>query len=304
MIQERHRGSQWAVFYEIHDSTGAGQRGSCDAMAFNLWPSQGFEIHGFEIKVSRSDFQNEIRNPDKSERFKRFCDRWWLVGSSRSIVKGDLPEGWGFMWARSGKLVVSKGAPKLEPEPIPIGMRAAILRRAAEGNTPAAVQQKWREIGVEQGKHQAEQKIIRLQRSLDHAQGMISTFQEATGIEMSTYKHDGPKIGKAVAAVLKLHSSGYQGLGQLAYQAQKTLKQARHALEQVDQLQEVAAEILAAAPADQASTLTQCIGGHCRHYRVEGVGASCELNGEKVMGESSPCTFAVYLQEQKNLTPA
>ena len=54
-------------------------------------------IHGFEVKVSRSDWLTELRDPEKAEAWARYCHYFWLVAADRSIVRDDLPDGWGLL---------------------------------------------------------------------------------------------------------------------------------------------------------------------------------------------------------------
>lgn len=69
-----------------------------DFIAVDSWPVSDFALHGHEIKVSRGDWLAELRQPDKSEAFKRYMDYWWLVVPDRDIVKpGELPAGWGLL---------------------------------------------------------------------------------------------------------------------------------------------------------------------------------------------------------------
>lgn len=89
-------------------------------------------IHGHEVKVSRSDWLSELRDPTKSERIKRFCDFWWLVVPDASIVKpGELPEGWGLMVQSGRVLRAKKRAPKLTPEPLTLDFVAGLTAAAA-----------------------------------------------------------------------------------------------------------------------------------------------------------------------------
>lgn len=92
-------------------------------------------IHGHEVKVSRSDWLTELRDLEKSERIKRFCNFWWLVVSDASIVKdGELPEGWGLLVKSGNKLRAKVKAPALVPEPLTLdfvaGLTAAAQRTA------------------------------------------------------------------------------------------------------------------------------------------------------------------------------
>jgi hypothetical protein len=127
-------GDRWAFATHVRCSAGFGQGGlirTADAVAMDLWPSTGLEIHGHEVKVSRSDWLAELKQPTKCEPVRRYCDRWWLVVADRSIVKaGELPDGWGLMAVSGERVRVLVKAPKLKPEPIGRDFIAPLLRAA------------------------------------------------------------------------------------------------------------------------------------------------------------------------------
>ena len=105
---------------------------TADALAIDLWPSSGNVVHGFEVKVSRADWLAELRDPSKAEAFRRFCHHWWLVVPDASIVRDDLPEGWGLLVAgKNGRLRAKVSAPRLTPEPMPAGLVASLARAVA-----------------------------------------------------------------------------------------------------------------------------------------------------------------------------
>lgn len=56
-------------------------------------------VHGFEIKVSRSDWLREYRTAGtKSAPWRTYCNYFWLVVPDTRIVKPEeLPEGWGLL---------------------------------------------------------------------------------------------------------------------------------------------------------------------------------------------------------------
>ena len=61
---KKGRRHQWIFLTNVRDTTGrpkGSRRRYADAVAMNLWPSKGLALHGFEIKVSRSDFLTELR---------------------------------------------------------------------------------------------------------------------------------------------------------------------------------------------------------------------------------------------------
>jgi hypothetical protein len=132
-LRARHAGDEWAYFEEVPDGTGSASRRRADGLAMNMWPSRGLELHGFEIKVDRTDWKNEASNPEKAEALGRFCDRWWLVIDDLKIIQDiDVPGPWGVLLLEGGKLKTHREASKLEPQPITKSMVASILRRASE----------------------------------------------------------------------------------------------------------------------------------------------------------------------------
>lgn len=120
---------RYAIAEHVQSSAGFDARRVCDFMALDLWPSKGLELHGHEVKVSRSDWLRELREPAKAEEFRRWCDRWWLVVPDLAIVKREeLPAGWGLMVIRDGSPRVTVPAPRLTPKPWPRTFTAAWSR--------------------------------------------------------------------------------------------------------------------------------------------------------------------------------
>lgn len=128
-----------AIIFEFRGGTGWSRESRADAIAMDLWPSHGLELIGFEIKTSRQDWLREVKNPDKSEPIKQFCDRWYLVVDDHSIVhqwKNELPDDWGLIvpnydYHFTGGLKTEKEAPKLNPKPLDRVFLASLMRLAA-----------------------------------------------------------------------------------------------------------------------------------------------------------------------------
>lgn len=124
----------WQVFYEVGNDTGAMVSRHADAVAIGIWPSNGHLIHGFEIKVSRADFLNEMKDPTKSQAVFQFCDRWSLVTPAGLVKADELPGPWGLMTYDGKSLRTVKQAAVLQPVPLTAGFVAAMLRRAGEAD--------------------------------------------------------------------------------------------------------------------------------------------------------------------------
>lgn len=90
------------------------------------------QLHGHEVKVSRSDWLQELADPSKAESWKRHCDRWWLVAPDGVVRPGELPDGWGLLVPSGAGLRAKVMAPRLDPVPMSAHTRASFLRRVQE----------------------------------------------------------------------------------------------------------------------------------------------------------------------------
>jgi hypothetical protein len=248
LLEERYTGKAansgngpaWAWVPQVRNAAGFDARRTCDGIAMSLWPSRGLELHGHEIKCSRSDWLMELRDPSKAEQFTVLCDRWWLVTASKDIVKpGELPPGWGHMAVNSaGKLVVVVQADLLVPGDMEIppgadgallqaiikqhraslpakfnrSFLAALLRAAARTQAvqPAEVAQ-----AVEAERQRLEQhhadNVERWREERDGLRARIRAFEEAAGVQLGhlpgeapawAHGHDVATVGKALRVVL------------------------------------------------------------------------------------------------------
>ena len=143
-------GPRYACAEHVKNAAGFYAQRCADFIAIDCWPggdSSGIELHGHEVKVSRSDWLHELKDPSKADAFKRYMDRWWLVVPDAKIVKPDeLPDGWGLLtlskftvpgWGkhptRTGfKLRAKTQAQRLTPEPLPREMLATLMRSTAK----------------------------------------------------------------------------------------------------------------------------------------------------------------------------
>jgi hypothetical protein len=132
LLRRRYSSPEWALFFEVANSTGTGASRYADAVAMNLYPSRGLVVVGFEIKVSKSDFINEVRNPEKSVSIQKYCDRWYIVAPAEAVDESLLPENWGWLQVTGEQIRLRKEGPKLKPEALSREFVAAMVRRGHE----------------------------------------------------------------------------------------------------------------------------------------------------------------------------
>ena len=164
-------GRRYAYAEHVKSHAGFDARRCADFIAIDCWPGSGLALHGHEVKVSRSDWLHELKQPEKAEEFKRYMDYWWLVVPDAKIIKpGELPEGWGMLtlvktdWVGAGltnydghKLRVKVSAPRLNPEPMPRDLLATLMR----SNTTTTMRRTHEDLCAENAKGCAHYKYRR-----------------------------------------------------------------------------------------------------------------------------------------------
>ncbi|KII16295.1 hypothetical protein [Phaeobacter sp. S60] len=134
-IFARHKGPEWVRFAEVADGTGAHARRRADAVCMNIWPSKGYAIHGFEIKVSRADFLNEMKDITKAKAVAKYCDYWWLAVPVGLVKAEEVPATWGLMELHKSGLKIKKQAQQAgNPMPPDRSFMAAMLRKSRDAD--------------------------------------------------------------------------------------------------------------------------------------------------------------------------
>lgn len=112
--KDRGNGPSSVVVRHVKNAAGFAASRCLDAVAVSLYPGQGCPISGFEVKVSRSDWLRELRDPSKAEAFTEHLDFMWLV-APLNVVKDDLPPRWGWLAPIGDALRVQRQAEPLRP---------------------------------------------------------------------------------------------------------------------------------------------------------------------------------------------
>lgn len=222
----------WSFITQIRNGTGWNQvTRTADAMAMGLWPSTGLELIGFELKVSRSDWLHELKQPEKAEEMKQFCDRWYLVVPDESIVKpGELPEGWGLMVASGrGRTIKEKiKAPELTPVDVDRLLLASIFRNVTERCVPLEIHRDAVKRAEEWGVEKAERRTVDRLKRADELERKIKEFEEISGLPFPNWGDE----HKDLAEVVKKAKDGRydkadEALEKIAQRAEKLAEYAR-----------------------------------------------------------------------------
>ncbi len=93
-------GPRFVVAAQVRSHAGFDAKRTADFLALDLWPSQGLDLHGHEIKTNRGDWLRELKHPEKAQEFIPYLNRWWIVAPEYPLVVSplELPEGYGLIY--------------------------------------------------------------------------------------------------------------------------------------------------------------------------------------------------------------
>lgn len=236
-LRVKYAAPEWALLEEVHNRTGGGTR-SADAIAMNLWESHAFRIIGFEIKVSRSDWLRELKDPSKADVIAAYCDMWFIVATPDIVKEDELPPAWGLQVLKGNGLHIIKKAPLLEDrKALDRRFVAAMIRRATEvgGDQIAAAITPAVERVRKEAESRLEGEVERRTRRAKEIIDRVEAVKAATGIDMASYSFDNNDVCAAIRYALAERSritSRYNGLQGL----QRTLRMLDKAIDELGPL--------------------------------------------------------------------
>lgn len=208
LLKARFCQPAWVTISECSDRTGFRNR-AADLIALGIWPSRGLEIVGFEVKASRTDWLNELKNPAKADVIASQCDRWYLAVTDKSIVQpGELPAKWGLIVPHGAITKIEVEAELEKKGDVKRSFFMAMIRRIVEGTVPKDDVEKRVEAGlaeaIESKMSNDEWKLQNAEDKFKRLTERVDAFQKASGLNIAdSWKHDPTEVGKAVEIVLR-----------------------------------------------------------------------------------------------------
>jgi hypothetical protein len=123
----------------VRNDTGktAGSR-SIDALVASVYPSRGLWLAGIEIKITRSDWRKELREPEKAEAILKYVDYFYMACPTGVINVGEIPQNWGLIEVRRDGAAVTKPATKLTPKGYDLPFILSIMRKVVNASEDAS----------------------------------------------------------------------------------------------------------------------------------------------------------------------
>jgi hypothetical protein len=208
-LRKAYPNTEYAIMFEVGNTTGSNVRRHADAIVMNLWPSRGLIIEGFEVKVSRSDWTRELKDPEKAELISRYCDKWWVVAPAGIVHEHEVPALWGYKQVTDGgRIVTVKDAPRKTKEELTAldrGFVAAMLRRASDADAAVVDALVNKQLAAERERMEKEiQRRVDAQTRMFNSAGDKVKQLKELGVDLNGW--DSPetlaryyKIGKKVA---------------------------------------------------------------------------------------------------------
>jgi len=222
-LRAYHEGPEWVLQFEVGNATGGRVTNHADAVAMSIWPSRGYKIIGYEIKVSRSDWLNELKQLHKAEAVGKFCDAWCLVAPSDIVHEVEVPETWGWLVPAAKSLRIKKQPAIVKAQELNRAFIAAMLRRS-HGEIDGLVAQKVTKLRAadhEENKKQIEQGIKNRSHDFEALKKAVAEFEEQSGLKIERYS--GGNLGKKVKMLEALGADEWSGLPHFIADARRTI---------------------------------------------------------------------------------
>lgn len=241
-LRRKHAGDEWVFLTHLKTATGwqTGRGRETDGWAMNMWPSRGLKTHGFEVKVSRSDWLAELKDPSKADESFQFCDFWWVAAGATGIVKKEeLPAGWGLMVPHRNSMKIAVQAAEREAE-FDRAFFASCLRNLQKATLVEkerlAIENREYQRGYNEGIKAAEKRAAAEAESAQHLAdktlAAVRQFETLTGVNIGTYEGHVKQQARLFRAVEALLSGPYGG--RVHGHLQRVRDQAAKSLEQFD----------------------------------------------------------------------
>lgn len=171
------------------------QKRFADALVLQCWPSRGITLTGIEVKVTRSDWMREFRDPSKADELRNWCAYWYLATPPGIVKVDEVPKTWGLYEIDGRNVTCAKKAPEQKTKPLDIEFIASMARHAASQQN--AIRTAGHEAGYELarkrfdkgGVAEAEQKLdeerrqkYQLERERDDARRDFASLKAAVEV--------------------------------------------------------------------------------------------------------------------------
>lgn len=144
LLELKHPSPQWACFSELRNKRGYASYyekiRAIDFFAFNLWKSSQHWRIAYEIKLTHSDFLNELKNPSKRKPFVDISNEFYFVAPVGIIPESEVPEECGLIEVTKSSLRVKRRAQQRQNTDIDLTFAACMIDRSVEKHSAEEIE--------------------------------------------------------------------------------------------------------------------------------------------------------------------
>lgn len=181
-------GNNYLIVEEVGTAYRLGVR-YLDYVVMDMSIKRGLHLHGIEMKRSRADWYNELKNPQKGETAMQYCDYFWLLTVGEDIVKEEeIPDRWGWMEIKNGRNVIRKEAKQLDPIPLSRYFFGRLINRASckLGYVRIdSIKDNFVTVGWDSKKAAVLLEAAKIQHEYDKLLKKLVEYKEETGIDLT-----------------------------------------------------------------------------------------------------------------------
>jgi len=218
-------------------NTGVNNIRTVDAIAISQSALRGIKFIGFEIKTSKSDFRNELKNVEKADEIAQYCKKWFIVATKNIISLTNFPENWGLLEATETRLKMTKEAKELNPIPPSREFVAMIVRRLENEIGMKKEYYRGYKEGREAQKKTNDRDMKWLNKKYEDLSKKLDDFKKSSGVDIWWWTENaGKEIGEIVKLILE--NKVEDRINHWEEQISKLLEEIRNAKKQLTKITE------------------------------------------------------------------
>lgn len=240
-LKNQYREPDWYLGFEVGNDTGYNTKRHADAIAICPYPSRGYEVRGFEIKVSKSDLKRELEICAKADEMAHFCNYWFLVVPKGLTDDMQIPEPWGIIEYNEGKLRQKKKAEHFKKTDITYGFMCAFIRgiKRKESAEQSMTMEEMRKQALKDMQSQLDWRL----KDFETLKKTIEEFRKETGVNIYEWGYISKRDIKAVRFALNLLKADENQLWYMRNLCDEVTKMSNWMLETAKKFEEFSKEM-------------------------------------------------------------
>jgi hypothetical protein len=203
---------RYVCAFHVNDGAGYSYGRCLDAIVFDTWPSDGLRLHGFEVKISASDFRRELQDTRKAAAFLPMLDTFSILAPRGIVDREILPKAWGLYHPTDDGRVKAARKPLMlhtdgKRDDVDRSLMAAFSRALVQRSLSQEAEREAYDRGVKQGSASAAVRLEQAEGQAASLQTSVNEFEAASGVQITRY--NGRAAGEAFRAFNKLRGTGW-----------------------------------------------------------------------------------------------